>query len=130
MTRAARISIELLAPPLLGASPFLLMAVFTGTFGLIPVILLVAYLVAILPSVVFTLLLELAFWRGLGPRRPGAILLAGGLGLCAGIAIGLAPGVPTAAEKAVCFGLIGLGAGVGTVLIVRWRTAPAAVPGP
>lgn len=130
MTRAARISIELLAPPLLGASPFLLMAIVTGAFALIPVILLVAYLVAGLPSVVFALVLELAFWRGLEPRRPGAILLAGGLGLCAGIAIGLAPGAPTAAEKAAPLGLVGLVAGVGTALIVRWRTTRAAAGGP
>jgi hypothetical protein len=89
MTRAARVSIELFAPPLLGSSPFLLMAIITGTFGLIPVVLLVAYLVAIVPSMIFTGLMELAFWRGLEPRSPKAILLAGFLGLAAGVGIGL-----------------------------------------
>jgi hypothetical protein len=130
MTRATRVSIELFTPPLLGSSPFLLMAIITGTFGMIPVVLLVAYLVAILPSMIFTSLMELAFWRGLDPRNPKAILLAGFLGLAAGVAIGLAPRVPTAAEKALFFGLIGMLVGTSTALIVRWRSAGAAVEVP
>jgi hypothetical protein len=127
MTRATRVSIELFAPPLLGSSPFLLMAIITGTFALVPVVLLVAYLVAIVPSLIFTGLMELAFWRGLDPRSPKAILLAGFLGLAAGVSIGLAPRVPTAAEKAFLFGLIGLFVGATTALIVWRKTAPAVV---
>lgn len=127
MTRATRVSIELFAPPFLGSSPFALMAIITGTFGLIPMELLVAYVVAIVPSMIFTGLMELAFWRGLDPRSPRAILLAGFLGLAAGVAIGLAPRVPTAAEKALVFGLIGMIVGTSTGLIVWWKSAPPVV---
>ncbi len=127
MTRTARILVELLAPPFLGASPFLLMALATGTFGMIPVVLLVAYLVAIVPTMVFTGLMELAFSLGLAPRSPQAVLLAGLLGLAAGAAIGLAPRVPTAVEKAFLFGVVGMLAGVSTAAIVRWKSAPAIV---
>ena len=125
MTRAARVSIELFAPPLLGSSPFLLMAIITGTFGMIPVVLLFAYLVAIVPSMIFTALMELAFWRGLDPRSPKAVLLAGILGLAAGVAIGLVLRVPTAAEKALLFGVIGMFVGASTAFIVWWKSAPA-----
>jgi hypothetical protein len=76
MTRATRVSFELFAPPLLGSSPFLFMAIITGTFALVPVVLLVAYLVAIVPSMIFTGLMELAFWMGLAPNSLPAILLA------------------------------------------------------
>jgi hypothetical protein len=127
MTRATRVSIELFAPPLLGSSPFLLMAIITGTFALVPVVLLVAYLVAIVPSLIFTGLMELAFWRGLDPRSPKAILLAGFLGLAAGVAMGLALGGPSATEHARVFGLIGLFVGATTALIVWWKSAPAVV---
>lgn len=133
MTRPSRITLELLAPPLLGSTPFLFMAVITGTAGLVPLILGFAYLVAIIPSVIFTGALELAFWCGLDPRSPKAVLLAGGLGLASGIAIGLAPRVPTAAEKAFFFGVLGMVVGTSTALIVRWKSAPpaaAAVPPP
>jgi hypothetical protein len=131
MTRSSRITVELFAPPLLGSTPFLFMAIISGTVGLIPVILAFAYLVAILPSMIFTGVLELAFWWGLDPRSPKAVLLAGGLGVASGIAIGLMPRVPTAVEKAVFFGLIGMVVGTSTALIVRWRSAPpggAALP--
>lgn len=124
MTRTSRVMVELFAPPLLGSTPFLFMATITGTVGMIPVILMFAYLVAILPSLIFTGVLEFAFWWGLDPRSPKAVLLAGGLGLISGIAIGLMPRVPTAAEKAVFFGLIGMAAGTSTALFVRWRSAP------
>lgn len=127
MTRATRVSIELFAPPFLGSSPVLLMAVLTGTFGLIPVVLLVAYVVAIVPSIIFTGLMELAFWRGLDPRSPKAVSLGGFLGLAAGVAIGLAPGGPTVVEKALVLGLTGMIVGTSTALIVWWKSAPAAV---
>ncbi len=130
MTRATRVSIELFTPPLLGSSPFLLMAIITGTFGLIPMVLLVAYVVAIVPSVIFTGLMEFAFWRGLDPRSPKAVLLGGFLGLAAGVAIGLAPRVPTAVEKALVFGLIGMIVGTSTALIVWWKSAPTNVQAP
>lgn len=130
MTRAMRVSIELFMPPLLGASPFLLMSIITGTVGLIPVVLLVAYVLAIVPSMVFTALMELAFWRGLDPRSLLTVLLAGFLGLAAGVAIGVAPGGPTAAEHALFFGLIGMIVGAGTAVIVWWKSAPTNVPSP
>ena len=125
MTRASRVTIELLAPPLLGATPFLLMALLTWMPGMIPIVLLVAYVMAFVPSVVFTAALELAFWRGLDPRSGKAVLLAAGLGLLSGLAIGLVGGFRGAADKAFLFGLIGLLVGTGTVLIVRWRSAAA-----
>lgn len=124
MTRTSRIAVELFAPPLLGSTPFLFMAIITGTVGLIPMVLMVAYVVAIVPSAIFTGVLECAFWWGLDPRSPNAILLASGLGLCSGVAIGLAPGGPTVAEKAVFFGFIGMLVGACTALIVRRWSAP------
>jgi hypothetical protein len=127
MTRTVRISVELLAPPLLGSSPFLLMAIITGAFSMIPAVLLVAYLAAIVPNMVFTGLMELAFSWGLDPRSPKAILLAGILGLAAGIAIGLLLGGLTTAERAVVFGLIGMIVGMSTALIVSRKSAPAAL---
>lgn len=129
MTRATRVSIELLTPPLLGSSPFLFMAIITGTIGLIPVVLLVAYLLAIVPSMLFTALMELAFWRGLDPRSLPAVLLASFLGLAAGVIIGLVPGGPTAAEHARVFGLMGMIVGASTANIVWWKSAPTAVDG-
>jgi hypothetical protein len=120
MTRASRIAVELFAPPLLGSTPFLFMAIITGAVGLIPVILVFAYLVAIVPSMIFTGVLELAFWWGLDPRSPKAVLLAGGLGLASGIAIGLMPRDPSAA---FFLGLVGMVVGTSTARIVRWKSA-------
>lgn len=127
MTRATRISIELLAPPLLGSSPFLLMAIITGAFGLIPWVLLFAYLVAIVPSMAFTGLMELAFSLGLAPSSLPACLLAAFLGLAAGVAMGLASGGPSAADHARVLGLIGMFAGAATTVIVAWKWDPATV---
>jgi len=127
MTRATRVSIELFAPPLLGSSPFLFMAIITGTFALVPVVLLVAYLVAIVPSLIFTGLMELAFWMGLAPNSLLAILLAAFLGLAAGVAMGLASGGPSAADHAIWLGLIGMIAGAVTAVIVAWKSDPATV---
>jgi hypothetical protein len=127
MTRTTRVFIEIFAPPLLGSSPFLFMAIITGTIALIPVVLLVAYLVAIVPSMVFTGLMELAFWRGLDPRSPWASYLAAFLGLSAGVAMGLAAGGPSAAEHASVLGLIGTLVGAATGLIVWWKSAQPAV---
>lgn len=130
MTRTSRVFVELLVPPLLGATPFLMMAILTGTLGLIPIILLVAYVMAGVPSVIFTAVLELAFWRGLDPRSWDAVLLGAGLGLASGLGIGLIGGLRGAADKAFYFGVIGLLSGTGTALIVRWRsTAAAPTPG-
>jgi len=130
MTRATRVSIELFAPPLLGSSPFLFMAIITGTFALVPVVLLVAYLVAIVPSLIFTGLMELAFWMGLAPNSLLTILLAAFLGLAAGVAMGLASGGPSAADHAIWLGLIGMIAGAVTAVIVAWKSDPAKVAAP
>ena len=130
MTRPARVAVELLAPPLLGSSPFLFMAIVTGSFRLFPLVLLVAYAIAIVPSAIFATLLELAFWSGLAPRSPRAILLGGFLGLAAGVALGAATGVPTVVEKALTLGFLGTTVGTGTSLLVwRW-SAPAEVRAP
>jgi hypothetical protein len=126
MTRASRVSIELFLPPLLGALPFLLIALVTWTPGMVPIVLLVAYVLAILPSMIFTVVLEFAFWRGLEPRSSAAVVLAAGLGLLSGLAIGLLGGLRGAADKAFAFGLIGLLVGTSTALLVRWRSAAAA----
>jgi hypothetical protein len=130
MTRATRVSIELFTPPLLGASPVLFMAIITGSFTLVPVVLLVAYLVAIVPSMIFSGLMELAFSLGLAPNSLLACLLAAFLGVVAGAAMGLASGGPSAADHARWLGLIGMMAGAVTAVIVAWKSdPPAAGPG-
>jgi VIT1/CCC1 family predicted Fe2+/Mn2+ transporter len=48
------------------------MAIITGTFGLIPVVLLVAFLVTIVPSMIFTGLMGLVVGATMGPSSRGS----------------------------------------------------------
>ncbi len=91
MKRTARVAVELLAPPAVGAGLLLLYLAcegwrFTGQdLRELPALLGLAYVVAGLPSLAFMLAMELAFARGVAPRSWAGVLLAGGIGALSGL---------------------------------------------
>ncbi|MBI3886764.1 MAG: hypothetical protein HY302_13690 [Opitutae bacterium] len=103
MKRRSRIALEALGPPLLGAaaifSPLVVeaarAAILEGKFGgwtwegvkFFWVVVFVAYLVAGLPSLFYTAIMEWRFHRGLDPRSWRAVALSTFLGLLSGLAI-------------------------------------------
>jgi hypothetical protein len=127
LSRTKRVLIELFIPPLLGSAPFWLIAVFSGG-GLNGVIfiLFIAYLVALVPSLLFTVALEIAFSMGLDPRNSKAIWFAGFLGLAAGTACAA---VFKLGKWLIILGPIGAVVGLAIGLIVWWRSTPTTITG-
>jgi hypothetical protein len=89
---------EFLLPPLVATVLAALIAVlrdpreipripWSGFLGGGLVILVVAYVVASIPSALFTIVMEVAFAKGLAPGSWGAVALAAGLGLLSGAGI-------------------------------------------
>jgi hypothetical protein len=94
VTRRRRILVELLGPPLVATLLSALVAIARGRgeipdgfFGGALVVLAVAYVVAGIPSVLFTIVMEVAFAKGLDPSSWGTVPLAAGLGLLSGMGI-------------------------------------------
>jgi len=97
-TRRRRIAMELLLPPLVATVLAALIAVlhdpreiptipWSGFLGGVLAVLVVAYIVASIPSALFTIVMEVAFAKGLSPGSWAAVALAAGLGLLSGAGI-------------------------------------------
>lgn len=97
-TRRRRIAIEFFLPPLVATVLAGFIAVlrdpleipripWSGFLGGGLVILVVAYVVASIPSALFTIVMEVAFAKGLAPGSWAAVALAAGLGLLSGAGI-------------------------------------------
>lgn len=97
MKRPLRIILEVLGPPALGLLPFyammapdLIAEIAYGHVNLQEhlVIVMGAYIVAGIPSILYTLAMETAFSRCLSPRSWRAVMLSVTLGLVFGVLIG------------------------------------------
>lgn len=91
MKRRARITLEFLGPPLLAATILEVVALVSVrevvALELFVLFLAFAYFVAGIPSLLFALLMELAFSRGLRPDGLRAVALAAVLGGASGLPI-------------------------------------------
>lgn len=124
MTRRRRIAIELLGPPLVATVLAALFAVAREP-GTIPgwqflggmlVVLAGAYVVAGIPSVLFTSAMEVAFAKRLDPASWRTVPLAAGLGLLSGMGIlGFNPSYGAFVGMAI----LGLASGAILGLLVR-----------
>jgi hypothetical protein len=123
MNRPARFAMELLLPPIMGASPFLAFALLFGQLEVALGILTFAYLMAGIPSLVFAVILELAFMAGLDPRGEGLVRLASWLGLAAGLAMAAFAGDFT---TFILLAPLGIAGGAFTALIIRRWSRPRA----
>ena len=93
MKRPRRIALELLGPAFIAVTLYLSVG-FAVSRDLIVVegffmFLVFAYVFSAIPSVAFTVLMEIAFARGLEERSWRAVALASGLGALSGVAIAL-----------------------------------------
>jgi hypothetical protein len=94
ITRRQRIALMVLVPPLVGGAMLVLsMPAFISTGAIpflqvVPVALLLAFLFGVPPSLLFALIMEVAFTRRLDPRRWAAPLLATALGATTGVGVG------------------------------------------
>lgn len=136
MRRPARILLELLAPAAIAS---LLLAAGWATAELdaeplraLPFLLAFAYAFAAIPSLLFTLAMEVAFSRGLDPSSGRAVRFAALLGLLGGAAIALAFGPRGALQNLALFSALGAATGALVGLLVRARStrppAPARSP--
>lgn len=127
MRRWRRILVELLGPPPVATTLLALFAIAhepggpwtLDHLGGLLAILAFAYLLAAIPCVISTLVLEIAFARGLPPGSGRAVLLAAGLGLLSGVAM-----AGFGASSAALEWMPALGAATGLALgaFVRWRS--------
>jgi hypothetical protein len=127
MRRPARITLEVLGPPLLAASILELAAVVAvrevAALELFPLFLAFAYFVAGVPSLLFAAVLELAFSRGLRPDGPRAVALAAALGAASGLPIDMTlAGAVTVRPSAAFFVAFGFLVGGMIGLLIRARS--------
>src|SRR6266576_3673696 len=90
MRNVLRITIEVASPPLFGALVLGIAAACIeprNALSLIGLMILGAYTLAAIPSVVYTLCMEIAFAAGLDPKAKTAVALSALLGLLAGLAM-------------------------------------------
>ncbi len=93
MNRTCRVAVEILAPPLVAfalAVAFLQLegpTLGTGDLKELAQLLGFAYLVSILPSLLFAMLMEAAFARWFNPRSGLTVLLGAGLGALCGLGV-------------------------------------------
>jgi hypothetical protein len=136
MRRGTRIAVELLGPSLV-ASVLFVSAAAGATLSLeplkmLPFLLFFAYLFAGVPSVLFTLVLEVSFARGLDPATWPAVRLAAVLGLTCGCALALlfSGGLRDPGEPYAIFPALGVatGAVVGAIVRARSRLRNEATP--
>jgi hypothetical protein len=92
MRRPLRIAIELICPPLIAVILFVMVGPLRGGTAArlvaIPLLLPFAYFVAAVPTIAFTAAMEIAFSSGMRASDWRGIVLASGLGLVCGAAIG------------------------------------------
>ena len=100
-TKKKRIALELLGPPFIGAAPFLVWDIFTNSRGWkfspeallgVGLVLYVAYLCVGIQSILFTVVMEWRFARGLDPRSWQSVSLSTLLGFGSGAVVALAYG--------------------------------------
>jgi hypothetical protein len=93
VTRGRRILVELLGPPLVGATLFDVVAgVVTGdatALAGLPLFLFFGVLFAAVPSIAFTLIMEVAYVRGLDPAGWRAVRLSALAGVLCGLLVTL-----------------------------------------
>jgi len=90
MRRALRIAVELTAPPLFGAVLLSIPAVSfdaRNALSMIGLLFMTAYKLAAIPSIGYTLCMEIAFAAGLDPKKKKAVALSALLGFLAGLAM-------------------------------------------
>lgn len=125
MKRPLRILVELLAPPLLAATIYSLVVLVASRDAIIAkaflLILLFAYVFAGIPSVIFTIVLELSFAKGLAVRSWRTVLLASVLGILSGCAVALmfARGFDNQRGVFTIFPALGLVSGFSVGAVVR-----------
>lgn len=141
LTCGKRIALELIGPPLLGGFVLGLVFFFPGMiqnantdkpWELIPMALysvlisvIAAFLIAGIPSLIYTCVMEWRFGRGLDPRSGRSIALSALLGVAAGLAITLAYGSERADALILGLTFCGTGLIVGLImglLIKHWST--------
>jgi hypothetical protein len=136
MTRHQRVALELLAPAPLGLLGFGLIALSremacggaltmrSQDFLLIVWCLLVACVVAAIPSLIYSLIMEGIFRRGVNPASWLAVALSSALGGLAGAAIALVLCWFKMEEEAlILFGVVGLFAGFVIGMLIKQRSA-------
>ncbi len=134
MTRFSRIFLELVGPPVLGAIYYFLYCLIAsgGHFPGVPIrevrddfglAIIAAGLVAGLPAIGFTIIMEVMFALGLDPRSARTVWLAALLGLAAGFAVNVL--LVNWAVLMFCF-FLGLGLSVGATIgfIIKTCTRP------
>jgi len=132
MKRSRRIAFELLGPAFIAVFLYLSL-LFIVSRDLIVVkgffmFLVFGYVLSAIPSVVFTVLMEFAFARGLEGRSWRAVALASGLGALSGVAIALtfARGFDNGRGSFTLFPVLGFitGAIVGLMIFVFSKKGP------
>ena len=131
MKRPARITLEVLGPPLLGATILQIVAAAAvrevEALKLFPLFVGFGYFVAGIPSVLFAAIMELAFCRGLRPDGVPAVVLAAVLGAASGLAIEMvlagAVTVRSSAAFFIAFGCV-IGGMIGLLIRARSRRPP------
>jgi hypothetical protein len=132
LTRRRRIVIELLGPPLVATVLAALIALLRepGAIPTIPkweflggvlAVLAAAYVVAGIPSALFTIVMEVAFAKGLDPASWRTVPLAAGLGLLSGMGI---VGFNPSYGAFVGLAILGLATGATIGLVVRAGARP------
>jgi len=132
MKRSTRIALELLGPPLLGALLLWLTVLpIDGSFGagvdwwvMLSWMVLWAYLFAGIPSILYTLTMEVAFAKGLNAGRWPATAFSGLLGAGAGVSMVLVlMGWQFDAAVLLRFGELGLTVGLVLGLVIKFSSA-------
>jgi hypothetical protein len=129
MSRRVRVALELLGPSLVASVLFTVaisaVALAPTGLALLPIVLLYAYPLGALPAAIFTLVLEVAFSRGLSPGSWGAVRLAALLGLLSGAAIAapFSSGPEKTLEALAIFPALGTLTGAVVGLVVKARSS-------
>lgn len=129
MKRPARIALEVLGPPLLTGTILEIVALVSlrevGALKLFVLFVAFAYFVAGIPSLLFAVLMELAFSRGLRPDGLRAVALAAVLGGASGLPIDMTlAGAVKVRPNALFFMALGFVVGGLIGVLVRARSRP------
>ena len=114
-----RVSLEVLAPPFIAALFFLTPGFVTeplrSMMKVVPTFFGVAYLFAIVPSIIYAIVMEVRFYRGAAQRSKRTVLFSSGIGSLCGLVIALFLS-PDITEPVVYLFFGGLGAVVGCLI--------------
>ncbi len=132
MTRRKRIALELLGPPLLGAALVVLLqggaalgevVMKDGSWqsilpilSMVPIVVLFAYAMTMIQSILYTVVMEWRFARGLDPRSWNSVGLSSLLGFASGAAICMAYGFERSDLRFLWLFYAGIGLVVGILL--------------